>query len=225
MDARAVQLRPWKRRHLHLLLTDPPYGVEYDPKWRLRWQLEGAKTKRGEIAADDRSDWTDAYRLIPCDVAYVWHAAVHAGLVQAGLEEAGFDVRYQVIWRKSHAPMSRGAYHWQHEPCWYAVRRGKTARWTGDRKQTTVWDATSPIAIYGMRADEERTQHATQKPLDLYERAIRNHTRAGEVIFDPFAGAGTAMIAAERLGRRAAMIELDPRWCDLIRDRYERRHT
>ena len=108
-----------------LMVTDPPYGVNYEPAWRN--EACGTKTKRtGTVKNDDRADWTEAWALFPGDVAYVWHAALHAGTVADNLGSAGFDIRSQVMWSKDRMVLSRGHYHWQHEPCWYAVRRGGT---------------------------------------------------------------------------------------------------
>jgi hypothetical protein len=115
-----------------LLLTDPPYGVNYDPNWRERAGL-GRAQQTGLVKNDDRADWTEVYKLFPGDVAYLWHAGVHAAEVAAGLEAAGFRIRAQIIWVKQHFALSRGDYHWGHEPCWYAVRDGKSSNWCGDR--------------------------------------------------------------------------------------------
>ncbi len=120
-----------------LMVTDPPYGVEYDPAWRHRADPTQA-TAVGRVLNDDRAEWTDAYRLFRGDVAYVWHAGVHAGRVATSLEEAGFRVRAQIIWAKQHFAMGRGDYHWQHEPAYYAVRTGRPSRWRGDRTQSTL---------------------------------------------------------------------------------------
>ena len=104
-----------------LMVTDPPYGVEYDPSWRN--QAGAAKTKRtGKVLNDDRADWREAWSLFPGDVAYIWHGALHAATVADSLIAAGFAIRSQIIWAKDRLVLSRGDYHWQHEPCWYAVR-------------------------------------------------------------------------------------------------------
>ena len=95
-------------------------------------------SKLGKVANDDRADWREAWALFPGSVAYVWHAGRYASTVQDSLEASGFEVRSQIIWAKDRFALSRGHYHWQHEPCWYAVRKG-TANWTGDRKQSTLW--------------------------------------------------------------------------------------
>ena len=121
-----------------LMVTDPAYGVRYDPAWRHR-RAPRQRTAVGRVTNDDRADWTAAYQLFGGDVVYAWHAGVFAATVAASLEAAGFAIRSQVIWSKQHFAMSRGHYHWAHEPCWYAVRQGRPSRWRGDRTQSTVW--------------------------------------------------------------------------------------
>ena len=107
-----------------LMVSDPPYGVEYDPSWRNK---AGAATTRrtGKVLNDDRADWREAWALFPGDVAYVWHGALHAATVAESLEAAGFAIRCQIIWAKERLVLSRGDYHWQHEPCWYAVKKSR----------------------------------------------------------------------------------------------------
>jgi hypothetical protein len=96
--------------------------------------------RHDKVTNDDRVDWRESWRLFPGDVAYVWHAGVFAASTASQLEDSGFEIRSQIIWRKPTFAISRGHYHWQHEPCWYAVRQGASAGWIGDRSQTTVWD-------------------------------------------------------------------------------------
>jgi DNA modification methylase len=198
-----------------LTVTDPPYGVDYDPAWRERaarkGQLAYAARRVGEVANDDRADWREAWNLCPSDVLYCWHAGRQAAVVQEGIEAAGFEVRAQIIWSKPHVPISRGHYHWRHEPCWYAVRKGASAHWCGDRTQTTVWEmALDPNAGGG---------HATQKPVEAMERPIRNHDSPS--VYDPFLGSGTTLIACERAGRQLFGMEIDPRYVDVSVSRWE----
>jgi hypothetical protein len=101
-----------------LMVTDPPYGVEYDPEWRQEAAPNPRTVQSGKVANDDRMDWSPAWALFPGDVAYVWHAGIYAGEVAATLFGTHFQIRGQIIWRKQHFAISRGAYHWQHEPCW-----------------------------------------------------------------------------------------------------------
>jgi len=121
----------------HLMTTDPPYGVSYDPSWRVA--VDGSpRHALGRVTNDDRVDWTEALACFPGDVAYVWHAGVAAGPVASSLERIGFTIRAQIVWVKQHFALSRGDYHWQHEPCYYAIRTGRSAAFQGDRTQSTV---------------------------------------------------------------------------------------
>ena len=122
-------------------------------------------------------------------------------------------LRAQIIWMKQTAVLSRGAYHWQHEPCWYAVREGHSAGWTGDRTQTTGLAGTQPEPVRWRGEPEDVvTGHGTQKPVALFDRPILNHTHHADLVFDPFLGSGTTLIAAEKTGRRARALEIDPRY-------------
>jgi DNA modification methylase len=196
-----------------LMITDPPYGVEYDPCWREQAGL-GAQRQTGTVQNDDRADWTAAYQLFPGDVAYVWHAGVHAGEVAAGLTIAGFAIRSQIIWAKQHFVMSRGHYHWQHEPCWYAVRQDRSAHWRGDRIQSTLWQLAN-LNPFGGISEEPITGHGAQKPVELMRRPMVNHTEPGGTVYDPFLGSGTTLAAAEMSGRGCLGIDIDPRYVDV----------
>lgn len=101
----------------HLMVTDPPYGVEYDPEWRERAGVNTATAAKGKVLNDDRVDWREAWALFPGDVAYVWHAGLYAGTVADSLIASGFQLRSQIVWDKGQLVLSRGDYHWQHEPC------------------------------------------------------------------------------------------------------------
>ena len=204
-----------------VMTTDPPYGVSYDPAWRHR-AMAGQRTAVGRVANDDQADWSGAYQLFPGDVAYVWHAGLKAGTVAESLEAADFQIRSQIIWRKQHFALSRGHYHWAHEPAWYAVRKGTTNVWRGDRTQTTVWEVESLNAMGGKRSGENAvTGHGTQKPVQLFVIPILNHTVAGEAIYDPFCGSGTALIAAEKTGRTCVALEIDPVYVQVAVTRWE----
>lgn len=204
-----------------LMVTDPPYGVSYDAEWRLKAGLNKDHQIRaeGRVENDDELDWTPAYRLFPGRVAYVWHAGRHAGAVSGHLAGAGFEVRTQIVWRKTSLVVGRGHYHWQHEPCFYAVRPGGAARWRGGRKQSTVWDVPNMHRTQGS-VDDGKTNHSTQKPVECMARPMRNHGGRGDLVYDPFVGSGTSIIAAERYGRRCFGVELSPAYCDMIRQRY-----
>ncbi len=197
-----------------LMVTDPPYGVGYDPAWRERAGL-GRQRQTGLIPNDDRVEWSAAYALFPGDVAYVWHAGVHAAEVAAGLEATGFRIRSQIIWAKQHHALSRGDYHWQHEPAWYAVRAGKNSNWCGDRTQSTLWQVPN-LNPFGGSDAESATGHGAQKPIELMRRPILNHTQKGAVVYDPFLGSGTTVMAAELCQRRCYGLDIDPRYVDVI---------
>lgn len=197
----------------HLMVTDPPYGVEYDASWREKAGVnrEGAAT--GKVLNDDRADWSEAWALFPGDVAYVWHAGLFAGVVSDSLVAAGFSPRSQIIWAKSSLVMSRGDYHWQHEPCWYAVRKGKRGHFDGGRKQTTLWQIEKPR--------KSETGHSTQKPVECMKRPIENNSSPGQAVYEPFSGSGTTIIAAEMTGRACYAIELNPAYVDVAVQRWQ----
>ena len=217
----------------HLMVTDPPYGVNYDPAWRGKALKDGAKRSEGVVHSDDRADWREAWALFPGHVAYVWHGDRHAGPVQASLEAAGFGIRAQIVWVKTRFAIGRGHYHWQHEPAlyavkdgaddnWrfvpehelaeYAVRKGQSAEWKGGRKQSTVWN---------IEHIKSETGHSTQKPVECMKRPITNNSDPGQAVYDPFLGSGTTVIAAETAGRVCYGCELSPNYTDVIVRRWE----
>ena len=191
----------------HLMVTDPPYGVSYDPAWRKRAGVNLNERKLGKVANDDRADWREAWGLFPGSVAYVWHAGRHTSEVQQSLEASGFDIRSQIIWAKDRFALSRGHYHWQHEPCWYAVRGTARTNWSGDRKQSTLWTINA--------REDDGHGHGTQKPVECMRRPIENNSSPGQVVYEPFSGSGTTIIAAEMTGRCCFAIELDPAYVDV----------
>ncbi|NRQ25993.1 Modification methylase DpnIIB [Aliiroseovarius sp. xm-g-7] len=196
-----------------LMVTDPPYGVDYDPSWRN--QAGAAKTKRtGKVLNDDRADWREAWSLFPGDVAYIWHGALHAATVADSLIAAGFAIRSQIIWAKDRLVLSRGDYHWQHEPCWYAVRAKGKGHWAGDRKQTTLWQIAN-------RDQDAATVHGTQKPVECMRRPILNNSSPGQAVYEPFMGSGTTLIAAETTGRLCYGVELNPTYVDVAIERWQ----
>lgn len=206
----------------NLMTTDPPYGVNYDPDWRNHVGLGNGHRRTGKVSNDDRADWTDVWKAFTGDVAYVWHGGLHSAEVERSLGVAGFEVRAQIIWAKTHAALSRGAYHWQHEPCWYAVRSGKKADWLGDRKQTTLWHVISTNGFVKGKDEDISADHSTQKPVELFRRPMINHTKPVDAVLDPFCGSGSCLIAAEQTGRRMFTIELDPLYVDQAITRWEK---
>lgn len=217
-------------RSPQIMVTDPPYGVQYDPSWRNKAGVSNS-SRTGAVLNDDIADWTPSWRLFPGAVAYVWHGGLHSATVQQSLVNAGFTMRAQIVWVKPRLVLSRGHYHWQHEPCWvadkeaptgtedreceeawYAVRNNATAGFVGGRKQTTVWD----IGFKG----EAKTIHGTQKPVECMARPIRNHSLSAQGVYEPFCGSGTTLIACEQLQRECFAIELNPGYVAVILQRF-----
>lgn len=217
----------------HLMVTDPPYGVEYRPSWRQEAGVGGSGTATGVVLNDDRADWREAWALFPGSVAYVWHAGTFAGDVAASLESCKFKLRAQIVWVKTRHVLSRGDYHHQHEPCFYgvkpdadenwnfvpeheistyAVKKGAVGQYVGGRKQSTVW------FIEHLKSD---TGHGTQKPVECMKRPIENNSSPGQAVYEPFSGSGTTIIAGEMTGRSIHAIELNPAYVDVAVKRWQ----
>jgi len=204
----------------HLMVTDPPYGVEYDASWRGKAKnADGTRLSTGEhravgkVANDDTADWSEAWALFPGDVAYVWHGSLQTSIVLSSLEANGFKGRSLIIWAKSHFAIGRGDYHPMHEPCWYLVREGKKGHYCGDRKQTTLWQIPKP--------QKSETGHSTQKPVECMKRPIENNSSPGQAVYEPFSGSGTTIIAGEMTGRCVYAIELNPAYVDMAVIRWQ----
>jgi DNA modification methylase len=201
----------------HLMVTDPPYGVNYDADWRNNAQRANGQPYGGravgKVTNDDCVDWRAAWRLFRGDVAYVWHGALHVAEMAGQLVEGGLDLRALIVWAKNNFAVSRGHYHWQHETLWYAVRKGRTAHWSGDRSQTTLWNIDKPL--------KSETGHSTQKPVECMMRPIQNNSDPGGAVYDPFVGSGTTIIAAEMTGRKCLAIEISPAYVDVCIQRWQ----
>ena len=199
------------------MLTDPPYGIQYEANWRAtaNSRIKTDREKSSNLKNDDKADWYDAYVLFKGSVAYVWHSSSFTDVVMDGLRRAGFEIKQQIIWNKNSHALSRSDFHQKHEPCWYAVKPSGDRNWKGGRSQMTVWDVKSVIF------EDGKTAHPTQKPVEIYKRPLEFHTNQGEYIYDPFAGSGTLAIACEELSRRAMLMELDPKYCDVIIKRWQ----
>jgi DNA modification methylase len=207
-----------------MMVTDPPYGVEYDASWRDGYGGEfgdGKAVNSGKVANDDRADWREAWAFFAGDVAYVWHGEKQLVDMGSQLHEAGFLTRNLIVWAKPSLTFGRGNYHSQHETCWYAVRKSGTGHWAGDCKQTTLWQIAgmNPAGRGKAGEGDAKTGHGTQKPVECMARPMRNHD-APEV-YDPFLGSGTTLIAAEQLGRKCYGMEISPAYCDVIVKRWE----
>jgi DNA modification methylase len=211
-----------------IMITDPPYGIELDSEWRDRAGLNGRGPAQASymkhrteghtntsISSDTRADWSEAFALVPSlEVAYVWHASKFTREVLDGLLRIGFLHHQQIIWDKGRTVLTRTHYWFQHEPCWYV--RKKNARWFGKAgENSTIWASPSPKFLMG-GSKEEKFDHPTQKPVELMRRPMLNHTKHGDVVYDPFLGSGTTMMSAELNQRICYGIEIDPKYVDVI---------
>lgn len=203
-----------------LLATDPPYGVDfsgakYNPRAK-GW--EGIKNDKRQ--GDDLRKWLgDCIKIwlpfIRDDAAfYFWTAAMEEGAAAAAaIKDAGLHIQSQIIWVKNCLVLGQADYHWMHENCWYAFKKGKKHRWNGGRSQTTVWEI--------KKIANSAYVHPMQKPVEIYVRPIENHTVSGDLVADAFAGSGTQIIAAEQLNRRCYGLEISPAYCDVIVERWQ----
>ena len=218
-------------RKPHLMVTDPPYGIELDSEWRDRAGLNSAAVPsyikhrtaghtETSISGDTRVDWSDAFALVPSlEIAYVWHASKYTREVLDGLLRIGFLHHQQIIWDKGRPVLTRTHYWFQHEPCWYM--RKKNAPWYGKPgENSTIWTSPSPKFIMG-GSEEEKFDHPTQKPVALMRKPIINHTRPGELVYEPFLGSGTTLAAAELVRRICCGMEVDPKYIDVAVKRWQ----
>jgi DNA modification methylase len=197
----------------HLMVTDPPYGVDYEPSWRRKIGNNNVN-RMGSVLNDDRVDWSEAWKLFTGDVGYVWFADRHAAVVQTSLENHGLFVRNQIVWVKTRPVISRGHYSPQAEYCYYAVREGKTAHWEGPKSQSTVWKKID-------NREDRGHGHSTQKPVECMLRPIQHNSKEGDAVYDPFVGSGTTIVAAEVSHRRCYAMELDPHYCAVAIERWQ----
>ena len=217
----------------HIMVTDPPYGVNYNPEWRSQVH-DSPSLRTGRVLNDDIADWREAWRLFPGDVAYIWHASIHGETVAESLRSCGFNIRAQIIWAKPKFALSRGDYHWQHEccayalrddeefagyydgygSCWYAVREKAKSHWQGSRSESTLWSI-------DYSNQDAQTNHGTQKPVECMRRPMLNNSAPGEIVYEPFSGSGTALIAAESCRRRCYAVELNPEYVDMAVKRWQ----
>lgn len=194
-------------------LTDPPYNVAYEGKTK-----EALTIKNDEMGDDQfRQFLRDAYTaadmvMKPGAVFYIWHADSEGYNFRGAAQDAGWKVRQCLIWKKSSMVMGRQDYHWKHEPCLYGWKEGAGHLWASDRKQTTILEFEKP---------SRNGEHPTMKPVALFEYQLLNNTKGGDQVLDSFGGSGTTLIAAEKNGRVARLMELDPKYCDVIVKRWQ----
>ena len=199
---------------IDMLLTDPPYGVDYTGKTADALKIENdAQTDEDlEIFLSSAFRGADAV-MKPGAVFYIWHASLNMPPFESACQEVGWEVRQVLIWAKNSLVLGRQDYQWQHEPCLYGWKGGAAHKWTSDRKQSTLLNFDRPT---------KNKEHPTMKPVPLFDYLIKNNSEVGDNILDLFAGSGTLAIACEQNGRNAYMMEYDPKYVDVIIDRWER---
>jgi site-specific DNA-methyltransferase (adenine-specific) len=192
-----------------MVFTDPPYGVDYQG---------GALTKRTKLDNDQKN--TNIYEdvipmiyLFSIDKApiYIWHAAGYADMA-SHLWDNNLEIRSQIIWNKNMAQFGAlsAQYKQKHEPCFYCYKKGQSPNWYGPTNEVTVWD---------IKRESKNEYHPTQKPIELPERALNNSSKINDIVLDLFGGSGSTMVAAQQLKRKARLMELDPKYCQVIVDR------
>lgn len=203
-------------RRPNLMVTDPPYGLEYDATWRSDRERQNgqkvAKRAEGEVINDDRSDWRAAWALFPGKIAYVWHDWLDPTPSREALVAKGFLPRVSIVWAKARPVVGRGHYSAQHETCWYAVRKGATANWKGG-KGSTLWE---------VEHNKSESGHSTEKPVEVMRRPVINHTDAGDAVYDPFSGSGSTIIACETCKRVCYAQDKNPAHVDVAILRWQR---
>ena len=197
-----------------MLLTDPPYNVSYEGKTEDALTIENDSWSSDEGFVEFlRGAFSCALgAMSPGAAFYVWYADVQSANFLEAAKRAGMTIRQLLVWAKNTFSLGRRDYQWRHETCLYGWKDGAAHYFFDSRTETTVLEFDKPS-----RSEE----HPTMKPVELFAYLIRNSSRPGDLVLDPFAGSGTTVVACEQLKRRAAVIELDPHYCDVIIARWE----
>jgi site-specific DNA-methyltransferase (adenine-specific) len=194
-------------------LTDPPYNVAYEGKTKDALKIQNDSMGNDQFRQFLRDAYVAADAVMKQGaVFYIWHADSEGYNFRGAAHDAGWKVRQCLIWKKSTMVMGRQDYHWKHEPCLYGWKEGAGHLWATDRKQTTILEFEKP---------SRNGEHPTMKPVALFEYQMLNNTKGGDMVLDSFGGSGTTMIAAEKNGRVARLMELDPKYCDVIVTRWQ----
>jgi DNA modification methylase len=196
-----------------LYITDPPYNIDYTGKTKAALKIQNDSKSSEEFRAFLDEAFMAAKSNMKSGAAfYIWHADSEGYNFRGACEDVGWKIRECLIWSKDVFTLGRQDYQWQHEPCLYGWNEG-THAWYSDRKQTTILHFDRP-----KRSEE----HPTMKPVPLFDYLIRNSSKAGDIILDTFGGSGTTIIACEQNGRNGYCMEIDPKYCDVIIDRWEK---
>jgi len=200
-------------------LTDPPYNVAVqggnhaNPERKTGLKILNDKMPDEEFRQFLRDAYVTADLVMKSGaVFYIWHADSEGYNFRGAAKDAGWAVRQCLIWKKSSIVMGRQDYHWKHEPCLYGWKEGAGHLWSTDRKQTTILEFDRP---------SRNKEHPTMKPVALFEYQMLNNTKGGDIVLDSFGGSGTTLLAAEKHGRHGYLMELDPKYCDVIVKRWE----
>lgn len=200
-------------QRVDMLLTDPPYNVAYTGKTAKSLTIQNDSMDDQSFREFLRDAFVSADTVMkPGAVFYIWHADSEGYNFRGACKDAGWKVRQCLIWKKNSMVMGRQDYHWQHEPCLYGWKDGAGHLWASDRKQTTVLDFERP---------SRNAEHPTMKPVALFEYQMLNNTKGGDIVLDSFGGSGTTLIAAQKNGRAARIMELDPVYVDVILRRWQ----
>ena len=196
-----------------LYLTDPPYNVDYEGKTKAKLKIQNDDMQDEDFKEFLKKAFLAADNVMKQGAAfYIWHADTEGYTFRAACSEIRWQIRQCLIWNKNNMVMGRQDYHWKHEPCLYGWKEGAAHLWSGDRSQTTVLDFNRPT---------QNAEHPTMKPVALFDYLIKNNTKTEDIVLDTFCGSGTTIIACEQNKRIAYCAELDPRYIDVIIDRWE----
>lgn len=196
-----------------MLLTDPPYNVAYEGGTKEKLTIQNDSMGDDQFRQFLRDAFVTANTVMKKGaVFYIWHADTEGYNFRGACNDAGLNVRQCLIWKKSSLVMGRQDYHWKHEPCLYGWKEGAGHLWATDRKQTTILEFDKP---------SRNGEHPTMKPVGLFEYQMLNNTKGGDIVLDLFGGSGTTIIAAEKNGRYGYLMELDPKYCDVIVQRWQ----
>lgn len=215
-----------------LVVTDPPYNVDVESDSARLAEAGTNSIMNDNMPAEEFAGFLhvvfERYAGImdPTAAIYVFHPSSYQREFEDAMESAGMLVRSQCIWVKNAMSYGWSQYRWQHEPVFYAHLKGKAPAWYGDRKQSTVWrsglDEPEPSTVWEIsRGDVSKYVHPTQKPLELLAIPIRNSSRPGDVVVDFFGGSGSTLLTCDQMGRICRTMELDPKFCDVIKKRYQ----
>lgn len=202
----------WGGVQADLYLTDPPYNVDYTGGTKDALKIENDKMSSEEFRQFLRDSFTAAKLNMKAGAAfYIWYAGLEAPNFQGACVDVNWTVREVLIWVKNTFALGRQDYQWQHEPCLYGWNEGSHS-WYSDRKQTTVLNFDKPA---------RNGEHPTMKPVPLFDYLIKNSSKAGDIVLDSFGGSGTTIIACEQNKRKGYCMELDPKYVDVIIERWE----